>query len=86
MKNKSNNRFHKKAVCERILRLWEKMPELTLAEIICKSNDLNKLEILSDETLMDNCAKYIKVYKEENSLKNKIMKGLKSCVTRMIIW
>jgi hypothetical protein len=83
---KKENRFHKKAVCERILRVWEKMPDLTLAEIICKSNDLNRLEILSDETFVDNCAKHIKVYKEENSLKNKIKKGLKTCVTKLTLW
>ena len=83
---KKDNQFHRKAVCERILRVWEKMPELTLAEVICKSNDLNRLEILSDETLVDNCAKYIKVYKEENSLKNKFKKGFKSCVTKLTLW
>lgn len=83
---KKDNHYHRKAVCERILRVWEKMPELTLAEIICKSNDLNRLEILSDETLVDNCAKYIKVYKAENSLKNKFKKGFKSCVTKLTLW
>ena len=27
---KKDNHYHRKAVCERILRVWEKMPELTL--------------------------------------------------------
>ena len=83
---KQDIRLRKKAVCDRILRVWRKMPDLTLAEIICKSNDLNRLAILSDETLVDNFAKHIKVYKVENSLKNKIRKGIKSCVTKMTLW
>ena len=83
---KQDIRLRKKAVCDRILRVWRKMPDLTLAEIICKSNDLNRLSILSDETFVDNCAKHIKVYKEENSLKNKFKKGLKTCVTKLTLW
>ena len=86
MKNKNDNYFHRKATMDRLFRVWNNMPELTLAEMIWRSNNLKMLETMSDEQIVQNCKNHIRVYKEERSLKNKIKKGLKSCVTKMTIW
>ena len=85
-KDKSNNQFHKKAMMDRLFRVWNKMPELTFGELMWRSNNLKMIETMSDEQIIQNCKNHMLVYKAERSLKNKIKKGLKSCVTRMMIW
>ena len=84
---KKDNQFHRKAMCDRLLRVWDQMPDLTLAEVVCCScNDLEKMKTLSDEVFVHNCSKYIKIYREENSIKNKIKKGLKIYASKLMLW
>ena len=82
MKDKSNNHFHKKRMCDNLLRAWDKMPELTLGELISLCNT----DRTSDEEIIQSIKNHIRVYKEERSLKNKIKKGIKSCVTKLTLW
>ena len=85
MKDKSNNHFHKKAMLDRLSRVWNQMPDLTLGQLISICN-LNRIEKLSDEEIIQTIKQHIRVYKEERSLKNKLKKGLKSCVTKLTLW
>lgn len=83
---KDKKLFKRKTYCDRLLRVWDKMPEMTFVELICRCNDLKMLDKMTDEEIIRNCKKHVSTYKAENSIKNKILKGIRSCVTKTILW
>ncbi len=75
--------IHRRSTCDRLLRVWNQMPELTFGELLSCSDDLDNL---SDEQIIQKCVGKIKFYRAERSLKNKLRKGFKTCVTKMTLW
>jgi len=83
---KQNKYFIRKAYLDKLLRTWEKMPNLTFGEMIWKSSGAKHPQLMTDDEILKACVSHVKVYKEEHSLKNKIKKGFKTCVTKMTLW
>jgi hypothetical protein len=81
-----NSHLYRKVNLERLLRVWDKTPTLTFADLIWKATGSKNPQTLTNEEVIKLCVEYIPVYKEDNSFKNRIKRGFKSCVTRMIIW
>ncbi len=76
----------KEFVLDEIKDVWYETPDLTLCELIWNATKAHQPTELDDSEVVEMCKKYLSEYKEKRCLKNKIKKGLKSCVTRMILW
>lgn len=66
--------------------VWYETPDLTLCELIWKATK-NKAPLnLDDSEVLKMCQDYLVEYKKERTLKNKLKKGLKACVTKLTLW
>jgi hypothetical protein len=83
---KDSNFFKRKAIINKLLYVWDEAPDLTLYELISYSTGSDIEKNIHDVDLVDKCKNFVSNYKKENSLKNKIKKGLRLCVTKMTLW
>lgn len=76
----------KESIMSDLKDVWYQTPDLTLCELIWKATKDRPPLNLDDSEVLKMCQDYLIEYKAINSLKNKIKKGLKSCVTKLTLW